>query len=269
MRERNRPCPFFCFRPVAFPMIGLKCMHNKWLPVLLGIGLLAGVGPVGADVVILRSGEMFQTPSAWKENGIVNYYKDGRVVTVDEKEVDRLIQSLSPVEDKPPLEQQPAAAHTPPSDIPTADQSIIPPSPTGDDAGYLGLKWGQPLSQFDGVTLVGTDPAYGGVQQYSQAQRKTRFGRAHVDNIFYGFWQGSLYTILVETGNFVDFMDLKAEAFRRYGEGQQVGDHEEKYRWTGKGSDRLLSYDIDADTGYLWMRSQAVHEKVRKNYPDS
>ncbi|MBR9986859.1 MAG: hypothetical protein KFF68_13210, partial [Desulfosarcina sp.] len=88
-------------------------------------------------------------------------------------------------------------------------------------------------------------------------------------NIFYGFWQGGLYTILIETSNFVDFMELKAEVFRRYGEGQRDGDHQEKYRWSGKGSDRLLSYDFESDTGYLWMRSQALHEKVRMRDPDS
>ncbi len=250
-------------------MLGFNCILNPLITVLLGIGLLAGVGQVAADVVILRSGEMFQTPSAWKENGTVNYYKDGRVVRVDEKEVDRLIQTLPPVEDKPASAQQPDADHTPPSDIPAADQLVTAPSLTGDDSGYLGLKWGQPLSQFEGLAFVGTDPAYGGVQQYSQGRPETRFGRGRVDNIFFGFWRGGLYTILVETGNFMDFMDLKAEAFRRYGEGQPVGDQEEKYRWAGKGSDRMLSYDVDSDTGYLWMRSQALHEKVRANYPDS
>jgi hypothetical protein len=95
-----------------------------------------------------------------------------------------------------------------------------------------------------------------------------RFGRASVDNIFYGFWHGGLYTILVETSNFLDFMALKAEAFRRYGEVRPEGDQEERYRWTGKGSDRLLAYDYQSDTGYLWMRSQSLHEKVKVRYPE-
>lgn len=243
-------------------------MPNRLIALFLGIGLFTGSNLVRADMVILRSGEMYQTPRAWKENDTVNYYKDGRVVRVDEKEVDRLIQSPVPLEDQPPSEQQPAADPTYPTDIPAAGQPLSPPSPTGDDSGYLGLKWGQPLSQIDGLALVGTDPAYGGVQQYAYVQRKKRFGRAHVDNIFYGFWQGGLYTILVETSNFLDFMDLKAEAFRRYGEGRQESDHEEKYRWTDEGSDRLLAYDHDTDTGFLWMRSTVLHEKVSARYPE-
>ena len=249
-------------------MNGLRCMHRLYIIVFLGLAIVTGAGPVGADVVILRSGEMFQTPSAWKENGTVNYYKDGQLVRVDEKDVDRLIQSPASVDDKLPSDQLPAADRLPPSGIPGVSHPIPHSPAASDDPGYLDLRWGQPLSQFEGFALVGTDPAYGGVQQYSHVQRKKRFGRAGVDNIFFGFWQGELYTILVETSNFVDFMELKAEVFRRYGEGGQEGDVEEKYRWSGNGSDRLLSYDYDSDTGYLWMRSQALHEKVRARYPE-
>ena len=243
-------------------------MFNIFSTIFITIILVTGVGTLGADMVILKSGEMFETRKAWKENGVVNYYKNGRVVSVDEKEVERLIQSPASVEANPPSEQRPANNPPPPSGAPAADQSPSPPLPADSDAGFLDLRWGQPLSRFEGLTLVGTDSAYGGVQQYINKQRKRRFGRASVDNIFYGFWQGRLYTILVETSNYLDFMDLKAEAIRRYGEGRQEGGHEEKVRWTGKGSDRLLSYDYDTDTGYLWMRSQALHEKIRASYPE-
>jgi len=245
-------------------------MLNPFLTLFLAIILVTGVGTVGADMVILKSGEMFETRKAWKENGVVNYYKNGQVVRVDEREVERVIQLPASVEAEtnPPPEQRPATDPPPPPDAPAAGQSLPLPLPAASDTGFLDLRWGQPLSQMEGLTLVGVDPAYGGVQQYINKQRKKRFGRASVDNIFYGFWQGRLYTILVETSNFLDFLDLKAEALRRYGEGRQEEDHEEKYRWTGKGSDRLLSYDYDTDTGYLWMRSQALHEKVRASYPE-
>jgi hypothetical protein len=236
--------------------------------VLLVVAVSTGVGTLGADMVILKSGEMFQTPRAWKENGMVHYYKDGRVVRVDEKAVDRLIQSAQPAKDQPSAEHRPATGPPSPSEAPAIGRSIPPPLPTGDSVGYLDLRWGQPLSQIEGLALVETDPAYGGVQQYASTKRQKRFGRASVDNIFYGFWQGGLYTILVETSTFLDFMDLKAEAFRRYGEVRQAGDHREKYRWTAKGSDRLLAYDSDSDTGFLWMRSQALHEKVKARFPE-
>ncbi len=240
-------------------------MLHKGLAIFFTIVMVTGVGTVCADMVILKSGEMYQTRRAWKENGVVKYYKNGQVVRVDESEVDRLIHATAPAGDKTVPELPPAA--DPPSDVPVVGQPLPPPLPTGDDAGYHELKWGQSLSKLDGMTLVGTDPAYGGVQQYTRKQGKKRFGRASVDNLFFGFWEGGLYTILVEVSNFLDFRDLKIEAFRRFGEGRSEGDNIERYRWTDRGSDRLLSYDYDSDAGYLWMRSRMLHEKVRARYP--
>ena len=241
-------------------------MHKIFLNILLAIVLVAGAGPVDADMVILKSGEMFQTQRAWKENGVVKYYKNGRVIRVDESEVERLIHSPAPVEDKPPPAHRPPADPPPPPDAPAAGQPL--PLPAGDDSGYLDLRWGQPPSQFEGLARVGTDPAYGGVQQYTQNHGKKRFGRASVDDVIYGFWQGGLYTITVWASNFLDFRELKAEAFRRFGQGRQNREDMEKYIWTDRVSDRMLTYDFDSDTGFLWMRSRALHEKVKASYPD-
>ena len=227
----------------------------------------AATGSAEADVVILKSGDMFQTEKAWKENGVVNYLHDGQVVSVDEKDVERLIHSAEPVEPTAPSAQRPRA-ETPPSAIgKSAGHLPSKQMPKKQDVGHLGLKWGQSPTQIDGLVLVETDPSYGGVQQYSQEQKNKRFGRARVDNIFYGFWQKGLYTVLIEVSNYLDFMDLKAEAFRRYGEIRSQGDQIEKYRWKDHGSDRLLTYDPQSDTGYLWMRSQTLHETVKSRYP--
>jgi hypothetical protein len=89
-----------------------------------------------------------------------------------------------------------------------------------------------------------------------------------VDYVFLGFWQGGLYTILVEVSNYLDFTDLKAEAFRRFGTGRKDSGDQERYRWSDPVSDRLLSYDDNTGTGYLWMRSHVLHKKVRARYPE-
>lgn len=245
-------------------------MHKKYANMIVAIFLMAGAGAADADMVILKSGEMFQTRRAWKENGVVSYYRNGQEVRVDEAEVERLIHSPAPVEDKPIPQHRPAAAPHPPTEGSPGGQPLPAPLPTGDNTGYLDLKWGQPPSQVEGLKRVATDPAYGGVQQYTLKKRTQRFGRARVDTIFFGFWQDGLYTILVEVSNYPDFLDLKAEALRRYGEIRPTPGHLEHYRWIDRdrGSDRLLSYDLDADSGFLWMRSRALHEKVKARYPE-
>ena len=235
---------------------------------LLTLIPIVGMGTADADMVILKSGEIFQTPKAWTENGIVKYYKDGRVSSVDKGEVERLIHSPAALEKKSPAADRPAADRAAPPDNPAAAPSISPTLPKGEAVGYLDLTWGQSPTGIEGLVLVGTDPAYGGVQQYSSQQGRRHFGRASVDDIVFGFWQDGLYTITVWTRNFLDFRDLKEEAFRRYGKGMQNRADVEKYYWIDKGSDRMLSYDGESDTGYLWMRSRAMHKIVSARYPD-
>ena len=246
----------------------MKRMLNKRSALFLALFLVAGMGPVYADMVILKSGEMFQTRKAWKENGVVKYYRNGQVVRVDERDVERLIHIRAPVESPPVPEERTTAE---PPMLPSGETTGRLPSPqmqAGDDTGYLGLKWGLSPSQIEGLVLVETDPAYGGVQLYTKEKRTDRFGRASVNDIVYGFWQGGLYTLTVWTGNFLDFRDLKAEAFRRFGKGVQRRPDVEKYHWMDKGADRMLAYDFDTEMGFLWMRSQVLHEKVKAIYPE-
>jgi hypothetical protein len=233
-------------------------MRKSILITLVAI-ILQVVGiTVHADMVILKSGEMFQTRKAWQKDGSVYFYRNGQVVRYRESDVERLIESTSPQENKTAEPDQPLPAPQPPE----------PRASMGGDTGYLGLKWEQPPSPIEGLTPAGTDAAYGGVQLYIIKKHARRFGRASVDNIFLGFWQGGLYTIVVEVSNYLDFTDLKSEAFRRFGTGDKEGDDPERYRWSDPVSDRLLSYDDNTGTGYLWMRSHALHQKVRTRYPE-
>jgi hypothetical protein len=237
-------------------------MYLKLTGLLVSLILAAGIGPLHADLIILKSGEMFQTRKAWKEDGVVRYYKNGRIVGLDEKKVERLIHSSTPLKNIPRAGERSRAGS------PSAGQGLSQPGPTDGKVGYLGLKWGQAPTTIKGLVLVATDPAYGGVAQYSRKQRQPHFGRASVDNIYYGFWNGALYTVLVEMSNFLDFVDLKAEAFRRYGKGTPIGHDQENYFWSDQTSDRLLHYDDKTHTGYLWMRSQAVQAKVKARFPE-
>lgn len=240
---------------------------QKTLFIILVVAVLQVIGVMAqADMVILKSGEMFQTRKAWRENGSVCFYRNGRVARYPESDVERVIENKTPAADQPLAPDRPAPTPTP-APIPTP-QPRIPHQATEEDAGFLGLKWQHSPSQIEGLRSAGTDAAYGGVQLYTIGNNKNRFGRASVDNIFLGFWQGGLYTILIEVSNYLDFTELKVEAFRRFGTGTKDVGIQERYRWSDSVSDRLLSFDDDEGTGYLWMRSHALHKKVLARYPE-
>ncbi|BBO84755.1 hypothetical protein [Desulfosarcina ovata] len=243
-------------------------MLGRSLIFFTAVALLAVTGPAAADILILKSGEMFETQKTWTENGQVYFYKGGRQVSVAEDQVERMIHA--PVSAKPaaPTVAVPALPDLQlPSRGTAEDQGGDIPAPGG-DAGFIELKWGQPPSQIRGLVLVETDPAYGGVNQYSRPQRAARFGRASVDNIFYGFWRGRLFTILVEVSNYLDFTALKAEAVRRYGQGRHEASNLDRYRWSDATTDRFLTYDEASGTGYLWMRSRTLQNEIAALYPE-
>ena len=246
---------------------GWKPRMKKTIFIILVVVALQMIGVVAqADMVILKSGEIFQTRKAWRENGSVCFYRNGRVARYPESDVERVIENKTPAADQPSTPDRPTPAPGP-APIPTP-QPLIPRQAPEGDAGFLGLKWEQSPSQIEGLRSAGTDAAYGGVQLYTIGKKNNRFGRANVDNIFLGFWQGGLYTILIEVSNYLDFTELKLEAFRRFGTGQKDSGNQDRYRWSDSVSDRLLSFDDNEKAGYLWMRSHALHQKVRARYPE-
>lgn len=224
--------------------------------VLMAMVWILGVSaPAAADVLILRSGEMFDVQDVREENNFIYYIKDHQAYRIPASEVERIIRQSVPAKpEEPPPETAPSSPQPPPSA----------------DVGFIELKWGDPPSQLPGLVHVGTDPAYGGVDQYVRNLPDPHFGRASVDRIFYGFWEDGLYTILVEVSNYLDFSDLKAEAFRRYGPGLRENDKVDRYRWRNDAAtDRFLHYDDATRTGYLWMRSKAIHNQVKALHPDA
>lgn len=232
---------------------------------MAGLSLFIAV-PAAADMVILKSGEMFHTRRAWQADGNVHYYRNGQLVRVPETMVERVIHEDIPTHGSTATDDH---ARVPQPSVPHGDPPAVPmpDSPVDGDAGFLGLKWGLPLFAFKDLTLVETDPAYGGVAQYVDKTRPRRFHRAPVDGIYYGFWQGRLYTILVEVSNYLDYTALKTEVLRRYGRGQQPVPGVEGFNWQDSITDRRLAYDDASHTGYLWMRSRAVHALVNRRYP--
>jgi len=240
-------------------------MTPKTLALLLGLVCLTGVADSRADMVILKSGEMFETRKAWREGDQVLFYRDGQVARFPAGEVDRLIHAALP-DAKPSAAADPPSRPTEPRPLPPGVPGAVPS--TAGEAGYRDLSWGMPPSQLTGLSAVGTDPSYGGVSQYVQPEAPRRFGRARVDRVKLGFWQGGLYTIVAEVSNFLDFRELKAEAFRRFGTGRQNQADVERYYWIDADAHRLLDYDFESDTGYLWMRSRRLHERVKAHFPE-
>lgn len=245
-----------------------RMMIKPIASLLFGMAWMAAAGAVHGDVVILKSGEMLHTRKAWTQGGQVHLYQNERIVRFDLDDVERVVEETVPY-DRGSTDGRPtpdASSHHHPHGVRAAPPNVAEPA---GDTGYRGFQWGMPPAQIKGRgwAPMGSDPAYGGVEEVVLVENGKRFGSARVDRIRLGFWQDGLYTIVVEVSNFLDFRALKTEAFRRYGKGLQRQANTETFHWIDTVADRLLVYDVDTDAGYLWMRSRLLHSRVEAAYP--
>lgn len=283
--------------------IKLKILKKTLLITLSG--LLGITAAAMADTVILKSGDRFQTKKAWEAQGKVKFYMQGLVVSVPIADVSQIVhaetgtartisppplttQSATPAKPKqsqrqstprpvvaPPSKPQPQAPdqkQTPSPMIQEHSTTIAesswqsPGSGKDDKIDFRNLQWGMRPHEIGGIKKQGTDPAYGGVDEYYNPDDPLHIGRADLDGVVYGFWKNQLYTITMWTIGRKGYEKLRSEAFKRYGTGLQKNAETERYIWFGKTTDKLLTYDNETNAGILWMRSHKLDRQVKHLY---
>lgn len=159
--------------------------------------------------------------------------------------------------------------------------------------GLGGLRWGAELAALSGAKHKKTCEIGGSlpddvwdfdrgttiekvnIETYVRPGEVLRIGRATIDSIEYGFWNGKLCEITVTTkgsGNWASLKDAVIEMYGRTREnifqpGTQSGRSEEYvwYRWSGKMTEMELEYAPADELGHLWMGSTALRNEIFKS----
>ncbi len=238
-----------------------------------------------ADEIVLNSGERFTSDRVWKENGKIRFNMHGLVVSVNPADVVSIIRD-TPVAPQPPIKKPvtiPSATPTP--TIPAGKQQAAktasktsrtkkpPPekalqSPRVKGIGIDGVEWQMQPTAIPGIEKIKTDPAYGGIDQYSRSEGHLRMGDALLDGLVFGFWQRRLYTITIWVDGKPGYERLQQAVFHRYGKGRKNKAGLERYVWVEDTTDRLLEFDDELNTGIFWMRSRELDQHVKRRYPD-
>jgi hypothetical protein len=238
---------------------------------------------VVADEVILATGERFTSSKVWEEGDKVLFDMQGLIVNVNKKDVAAIVRGA--------LQTQPSAAVAGPSvpdrwtDAPAPSNSpsdeTPPPPRTPADAkdknhhsnpkirgiGFDGLVWMMPPGDIAGIARIGTDPAYGGIDQYWRPDGNLTLGDVFLDGLVLGFWQNRLYTIMVWVNGKPAYNRLQSAVFERYGSGRRNVKGLERYIWIDGSTDRMLEFDPQRNTGIFWMRSRDLDQQVKRMYP--
>ena len=106
------------------------------------------------------------------------------------------------------------------------------PAFQGEPRGFGGFVWGTPRENLGSMTHVGTDCA--GNVTYRRQGETADFGRARLAAIEYGFRDGRLAGVTLRVDSLFQYLLMKDEAIRRYGEGEEISGQRDSYVWSGE-----------------------------------
>jgi hypothetical protein len=237
-----------------------------------------------ADEVILTTGEHFTSSKVWEEDGKILFDMQGLIVHVNKNDVVAIKRGTSPAESPivpatpAPIDPQPAIppvldpsppekSASPGKSAAAADQESHDPKPIVRGIGIDGLAWQMRPNEISGVAKLGTDPSYGGIDEYWRPAGNLTFGSVLLDGLVFGFWQNRLYTIVIWVNGKPGYSRLQQAVFERYGSGRKSEKGVERYIWLDDTTDRMLEFDQDRNAGIFWMRCRDLDKQVKRLYP--
>jgi hypothetical protein len=243
----------------------------------------AAVRGVVADEVILKSGERFISSKVWEEDGKILFDMQGLIVNVNKGEVAAVVHGTHPAEPLAALPGQSVPGRRNPSspalDPLPAEKPVLPGLPASPvdggqnrepkirGIGLDGLTWQMHPNEINGIAKLGTDPSYGGIDQYNRPGGSLTLGDAQLDGLVFGFWQNRLYTILIWVEGKPSYTRLRRAVFERYGSGRRSEQGLDRYIWIEDATDRMLEFDQQRNAGIFWMRSRELDTQIKRLYP--
>jgi len=144
---------------------------------------------------------------------------------------------------------------------------LLPPSSSAfqnEPDGFGGIIWGTDISMLAGMTY---DSKYswaaGTTTFYTRKGDLLTLGEAKPVCIRYGFFNGKLSDVLIETRGRNNWLALKKACFEKFGQGFKGNYYLEHYRWSGKISSIVLEYKEKEDLGTLLIKSEMMYSMIR------
>ncbi len=227
-----------------------------------------------ADVVIFKNGDQLEVDKAWEKSDRVFINFQGLKASIVKKEVLRIDSKKNDQSTQSSVSQKSVTKTTlpdktsatvenypkkiqPPEDIYPPDHGMSAPISRQMD-GFRDLRWGVNLKDLMDFEKLGSDTDMKDVQEYIRANEHLKIGDVELQSIVYAFWRDRLYTITVWTQGYSSYTELRHEAFKLFGTGDQDDQSGEKYLWSDDSTDRMLQYVPEGQLGILWMRSKKM-----------
>lgn len=122
--------------------------------------------------------------------------------------------------------------------------------------GFHGIAWGAPLSGLAGMAV--SDDS-GQVKYYQRTGDPLVLGKAKLERLSYGFYNGKFYSVLIEFKGRENFEKAKTYLLSAYGETARVGSRGVDYKWGApNGVSVNLKYSESNQQGYVFLFNKSI-----------
>lgn len=102
----------------------------------------------------------------------------------------------------------------------------------------------------------------GNTSFYVRKNENLKLEEVKLTSVRYGFFEGRLSDILIETKGRKNWLALKSYCFHKFGKGFKENYFIENYRWSGNITTLVLEYKEKEDLGILFMKSEMMHKEM-------
>lgn len=135
--------------------------------------------------------------------------------------------------------------------------ALAPPVCAADIDSFRGMRWGSTLADLQQTKklLLTKEGGKKSASLYAMEGEDLRYGKAVLDGIHCSFAQDRLVGVILLFGGAKNFAAVKAEAFARFGQTQEIDQKTEVlYNWSGKITNSILSYNKGSQSGFLFIK---------------
>jgi hypothetical protein len=130
--------------------------------------------------------------------------------------------------------------------------------------GFRGIAWGTDTSAVTGMVYDSQHTWEAGTTSFFKRKGdELRMGKAILTSIRYGFWEGKLSDVLIETRGRKNWLAFKAACHEKFGRGFKANFYQERYTWSGEKASMVLEYVEKSDIATLLIKSEEMYNQIR------
>jgi len=132
---------------------------------------------------------------------------------------------------------------------------------------FRGIPWGEDIRNIKGMIFKFNQEV--GVKVYLREKDENRIGEAPISFVWYGFYKGKFFSVLISFKNYSNFVYLKESLESKYGSPVKLNRFIDNYIWDNNNLAIFLNYNGIKNEGVIRYSYSPIEDQKKKDLRNS